>query len=240
MELTLSTRIQPSYHEIVFWSNQIREHVFIVNSYLNDQTAFHVKEEAKRLYAGWSDLLCEYPSKDVQFSCWLLLKTYEFLELVKNKIRHEPAIYIGISGEDFHALIDHMIVEQTYFVRLASGKVTVQEELIFWAQENAEHTALLSKSLPCGELKDTMLGVSDLLFKIKIVGSQNPAVFADELNLLHYSDNAALNVHKYVHSGELKLDDRILEHELREAKIGEQRVAFLLKGLSTPASPCKE
>lgn len=132
----------------------------------------------------------------------------------------------NISTEDLTSLVKHMILEQTYFVRLNEGNITVADELQFWFQENREHIDLLSHLLPNGELKTHVIHLVNQSFEY-------PDDFKYQSDVIDISDRTTDIIHNDIHSGRIKsIDDKMLEHEMRETKRGKQRIIYLISNLT--------
>ena len=218
--------VQASPCDIDFWSQQLTEHALFLHRLLNPQTVPGLKEEARQLYASWYNVLQKRP---IAYNATLINNTYGLLETVHNKISQINPINVELPVNDFHALVRHMLLEQTYFVRLVDGKMTVKEELLFWAQENAEHTELVSHLLPPGELKDRSALLADALNRNRVMANYDASYFVPELELIQNSNLGAGVIHGAVHSGQIRtVNDQMLEHEMREARKGEERVQYLL------------
>lgn len=221
--------VQVSQCDIDFWTQQLTEHILFLHKLLNPDAVPILKEEAKTHYSTWYCLLKQSP---VRYDAGLLNSLYAFLETIHNKLgerNQNIPINLELSTKDFHALVKHMILEQTYYVRLAEGKMTIKDELLFWAQENAEHTELVSHLLPLGNLKDQTSEIADSLKRTRVLANYDQIYFSDELSLIKRSNEAAGIIHQAVHTGRIQtINDAMLEHEMREAQKGEQRVQYLL------------
>jgi hypothetical protein len=226
--------VQASQCDVDFWTQQLTEHTLFLHKLLNPAAVPALKEEAKKHYAAWYALLKQNP---VPYDATMTASLYAFLEVIHNKIGTNTVarqggvapINLELSLDDFHALIKHMISEQTYFVRLVEGKVTIKDELLFWAQENAEHTELISHLLPAGDLKNQTAEISDSLKRTRVLSIYDQAYFSDELPLIKRSNNTTATIHGFIHSGQItSINDAMLEHEMREAQKGEERVQYLL------------
>ena len=218
MTSNLDRKIQVSQCDIDFWTQQLAQHALFLQDLFNPQNAGDLIEEAKMLCIGWSNQLKKNP---IEYNPILSNSQYSLLHAAKSRLSRGVPINNKISGDDLHDLLHHMILEQTFFVRLAQGRMTIGEELQFWVQENREHTDFVSRFLPDGILKDE---ISDLVDKL-----EDHYELPENLKLIRASNKAMMEVHNAVHSKQITaIDDAMLEHEIREAKKGEQRVSFLL------------
>jgi len=234
--------IQVTHDDIKFWTFQLTEHALFLHLLLNPQAVPELKNEAKHLHNAWNEH--RQKCKDLnpkKCSCipdgyigFLKLSNalYALLETIHSKIGVIPNINLDIPSDDFHALIRHMLMEQTYFVRLVEGKITMKEELLFWLQENAEHMTLISHLLPFGPLKDQAANIADILGRTKDAALQNSGYFINEVTLIRAANESAMNVHNAIVSGQvLTINQIMLDHEIREAIKGEERVRYLLSVL---------
>lgn len=228
----LSRTVQVSQCDIDFWTQQLTEHTFFLHRLLNAEVVPWLKEEAKIHYKTWYNVLNQKP---VRYNAIASNSLYAFLETIHNKIKDQTQKVTGIPINlelnigDFHALVRHMIFEQTYFTRLVEGNMTIKEELLFWSQENAEHTELLSHLLPPGDFKNAATDLANSLKQTSLIANSDPIYFAQELELIKRSNETAAILHGKVHSGQIRtINDAMLEHEMREAQKGEQRVQYLL------------
>jgi len=219
--------IQPSQDDIDFWSYQLCEHSLFLKMLLDPNVVPDLQMEANYMYDQWYKLV---QTKPIKYNTNLLTSLYAFLETIHNKISKHIKLTLMLSIDDFHALITHMIFEQTYFVRLVEGKMTLKHELMFWLQENSQHTALFAHQLPPGDTKTYITEISNLLKRNKVIAQHDPSYLMYELKLLTQSNNAANYLHDEIHAGNIKgIDDSMLEHEMREAIRGEQRVKMFLE-----------
>jgi len=222
--------VQVSQCDIDFWTQQITEHTLFLFKLLNPTTVVSLRNESKEHYSSWYNLLKSNP---ITYDPILLSSLFSFLENIRTKIkmlqRDSPPITIDLSIENFNSLIDHMILEQTYFSRLVEGKITVKDELLFWALENAEHDQLVSNLLQGTTLGNQIGKISDQLKQNYLISIYNYKYFPNEISLIKNSNNTIATIHNFVHSGQItNINDAMLEHEIRESKKGEERVQYLL------------
>lgn len=232
--------VRVSQCDVDFWTQQITEHILFIHKLLNPDAVPALKQEAKIHYSTFYNVLNQKP---VRYDANMFNSLYAFLETIHNKIceRNDTGdqtsiikgvgapINVELSTDDFHALVKHMILEQTYFVRLVEGKMTIKDELLFWSQENSQHTELVSHLLAPGDFKDQAAEIAHSLKRNRILSNYDEIYFSDELALIKRSNSAAGVVHGAVHAGEIRtVNDAMLEHEMREGQKGEQRVEYLL------------
>lgn len=230
--------VEVSQSDIDFWTQQLTEHILFIQKLLNHDAVPALKQEAKNHYSAWYRLLNENP---VRYDASMLNSLYAFLETIHGKIGERTQtgdkkviiqsapINVELSIDDFHSLVKHMILEQTYFVRLVEGKMTIKDELLFWAQENAQHTELVAHLLPPGDLKNQAVEIADSLKRTRVLANYDEVYFSDELSTIKRSNGVAGVVHAAVHTGQIRtINDAMLEHEMREGQKGEQRVQYLL------------
>lgn len=225
--------VEVSQSDVDFWSKQICEHILFIIKFLDPNVAPSLVQEGKELYASWYNLVQRTP---IPYNPGLINRLYAFFEYIRNKMDHNPPIYIGISREEFSHLISHYILEQTYYVRLVEDKMTVREELSFWFRENSDHAQFVANRLPCGDLKDQLIEISKLFLDPAIVIGNTPPYFGNGLILLRESNARLILIDNAMKSGQVVSTDlsaEMLEHELREGLKGERRVSFLIRLLNS-------
>ncbi|CAH6419331.1 Hypothetical protein HVR_LOCUS535 [uncultured virus] len=222
----LDRKIQVSQCDVDFWTQQLAQHALFLQDLIDPQVAPDLVEEAKMLYTGWYKQL---QNKPVGYNPVFSNSQYSLLEGAHNRLSQGLPINNGISQDDLHDLLRHMVLEQTFFVRLVQGRMTVRNEIQFWIQENREHTALISRLLPPGPFKDQIINLSDRLDASRAVTNFDLAYLNEELNLIKASNQGAITVHNALHAGQIVgLNDAMLEHEMREAQKGEERLTYLI------------
>src|SRR5690242_11954232 len=117
--------IQVSQNDIDFWTQQLAEHALFMTNLINPQIAPDLVEEAKMLYTGWYEHL---QNKPVKYNPVFSNSQYALLETAHNRISQGLPINKDISQDDFHDLLRHMILEQTFFVRLVQNRMTIKNE----------------------------------------------------------------------------------------------------------------
>lgn len=214
--------IGPSTNDVSFWMGQITEHALFLSKLLNPATVMELKREANDYYLQASSKRNSY---DPEF----LTLFYAFLETIKTKAKDIKNINLEISHDDFCDLVKHMILEQTYFVRLVNNKMTVKEEIMFWLQEAIEHTTLVSHLLPTGQLKLKAIEVAQSLRDIRTAALSNPEYLLYSLQAIKVSIEAALMVNNEIIAHKVNIDQSMLFHEIRESEYGFQRIGSLIQ-----------
>ena len=143
------------------------------------------------------------------------------------KINEIPNINIEIPLYDFCDLVNHMILEQTYYIRLTDNKMTVKDELLFWLQEHIEHMSLVADLLPIGVLKDNATQISDMLKDIRNASLQNPVYLWNSLEVITVANNILMQV-----TNTKDVDPQMVRHEMRETEHGLKRITSLLKDMN--------
>lgn len=227
--LNLTRKIQAKDCDVEFWTQQLAQHALFIHDLLDPQVVPDLKEEAKMLYSGWYSQLQNNP---VKYNPVLSNSQFAFLEATHNRLSQGIPLNMGILRDDLHDLLRHMILEQTFFVRLVQGRVSINEEIQFWLQENREHTALVSRLLPAGPLKNQIIDLSDRLESTRSLTNFDIPYLLSELDLVRISNQGAMIVHNAVHAGQItEINDAMLEHEIREAQKGEERLTYLISRL---------
>lgn len=212
-----------------FWMYQIAQHALFLSKLLDGDYVPKLKDEAAALY---KELYCTVKEPVIQYNCKLLTSMYALLFTISGRTHNESGLTKELSDEDFRTLIQHMIIEQTYYVRLYAGQLTVEDELLFWSRENEQHTKLVAHLLPPSDLRDRLAVMSDSVRENNLLSNMDPMYFSDELGLITHSNQLASVVHAGVLDGSITSVDRdTLEHEMREAQRGEERIKSLISYL---------
>ena len=216
----LSKIVVATDDDTTFWKDRFIEHVTFLYSMLNEREVPELKYEALELSS-----FLKSGSKIDPIHISLL---YAFLETINNEIDDVVDINNALSRDDFRDLVRHMIIEQTYYVRLISGKITVKDELLFWLQETAEHMSLISNLLPHGPLRTQTSQAADILKRTRSHAIKNPLYLMVEADLIKSANRSAYLVNDAILSGKVQIDDEMLIHEIKESTRGEERVHSLL------------
>lgn len=193
--------------DVFFWLGQFRDHALFLFLLLDDQRVPQLKWTAYDLYMHWSfDEVWLRKFSDLQM---------RILKLIDQDIN------VILSPADFESLVEHMLKEFIFYLQLIAGQMTPEDEINFWTQENAEHTELAGHLLPPGRLKNQTLQLSQQL---------KTAPRDQLLPLIQTSNMSALQLDKLIRAGQVRtvLDPMMLEHEIKEAQRGEQRLRILL------------
>jgi len=221
----LNNIIQISNEDIQFWMSRLLEHTLFLKTLLNVQIVPDLQVEAEDLYQSFIN----YIQRSSQYNATLINALYSLLEAINNRMRDFDNINVGMPSDDFYNLIQHMIEEQTYFVRLFEGRMTVRSELLFWLREISEHMNLISHLLPPGQLKLQSADISNLLERTRIEALQNPSILVTEADLIQAANEITMNIINSIRMGQLSdIDLTTVEHELIEATKGHERVRYLI------------
>lgn len=224
----LSNIIQISNDDIQFWMLRLLEHTFFLKTLLNPQIVPDLQAEADELFRSF----LSQSQRNPQYNPTLINALYALLEAINNRMK-DFDINVKLEPNDFHDLIQHMIEEQTYFVRLFEGRMTVQLELLFWLKEGSEHMNLISHLLPSGTFKLQAANIANILESTRIEALQDSSILLTEADLIESASEIASNIVNSIRSGELKgVDLATVEHELIESIKGHERIQYLVSLLS--------
>ena len=224
----LNNRVQPDDRIIEFWLGQFVEHALFLARLLDPNVVPELKQEAHELFLRLNEVV---RANRADQGTRLLISLYALLLTIHNKQKEIPNLNLEIPADDFHDLLNHMLLEQTYFVRLTSNKMTIKEELAFYAQESAEHLTLVANLLPEGELKQSLQQIADQLNNLRVQGVENPLVLSQVAQVLEIEPSYTAQVNEAVLRGEVAIDKDMLAHEIRESTIGLERVRFFVNYL---------
>ena len=220
--LNLNDRVQANVKDIDLWMNQFVEHALFLSQLLDPVKVPGLQEEAREIHEQLKGLLI---IGGVERVAKLLNYLFALLVTVHNKTGRN--INLKISTDDFHDLVNHMMLEQAYFTRLVAGKITIKEEVEFWAEESAGHLTLISHDLPEGTLK------SDIQQLVQFLKSTH-----DSPNMINRVEQAleveATYTQELLNSvikGEVKVDKAMLEHEMRESNWGLYRLKYFISNM---------
>lgn len=209
-----------TFDDIIFWSERFRDHALFLFILLDENKVPDLKQEALRQYHQWNNFINSNERTSMQL-IELVNNLSNLKQDVKGYLDRGQVINVQIPPQDFNSLVNHMIKELNFFKVLLQGGLSPQDEIKFWVEENAEHTELAGKLLFDPQLKQTNLQLANLL-KVK------PQ--AEILPLIHSSNEMAIRLDNALRSGQVKglMDPIMLEHEIKEAQRGEQRIKQLL------------
>ena len=198
--------------DITFWQNRFSDHYYILAVLLDRDLAPELKEFATVKYNEFS----KTPDSHTRGQLEELLQFK--LKLVQNQ---EAKRMIGMI---FPSLLEHMIMELTYFLNLVDGKLTVQDELDFYLEEASEH-ALLAGHLTDPKHKELVMinhEMGDLLeSQIGNPPSMELFMIVDEANA------SSIDLLNGIESGNVKalLTPFMLKHEIVEGQYGQKKLA---------------
>jgi hypothetical protein len=225
----LDNIIQVSTEDINFWMQRLTEHTFFLKSLLNPQIVPDLQLEANELY----QIFTTHIQRNSEYNAHLINALYALLATINIRMKDFGNINLLLSPNDFYDLIQHMILEQTYFVRLFEGKMTVQYELLFWLREISEHMSLISHLLPPNQLKIQAANIGNILEQTRIAALQDSSILLNDADLIRSSNEISLNITNSIRSGQIQgVDLATVEHEYIEAVKGFERVQYLLSLLS--------
>lgn len=205
--------------DLIWWADKFRDHAFFLYLLLDERKAAQLKNSAKISYDQWRQLL-----NGAAFSVDTFSTMLNNLSDLKTKIllSANDGINTVLPKEDFIQLLQHMLKELNFFVQLNNNKITSVQELAFWIVENAEHTNLTAHTLQPSKLRDDFTRLAQLLQTTPI---------EQILPIIHSSNTIAEQLDDMINSGKVHsiMSPMMLEHEIKEAKMGEQRIKELLK-----------
>jgi len=200
-----------------FWSLQFAEHAFFIQDGIDVTKDPSLKQEAINQYTKWQQYLTN-PTEDFNA---LMSELLNLKQKILNIISSG-----GNIGSIYPAELEHMIMELKFVQKQLNSNVSEQEEIDFWIQENSQHTGAAAHYLDPLEknLTDKNLEMSDL-----IENTSDDQV----MDIIEESNKSALNLNKLVKSNKvLTINNPVtsmkLEHEIREAQLGQQRLSMLL------------
>jgi hypothetical protein len=225
-----------------FWTNQMLEHAFVLLNLLNPYEDYvfkyaHLTENTKASdyfkKLKYYHFLSKFTQDDVVN--FITLKNGIICHLKDGSLKPIPNFGELFPAEDTKPkedLIDltsHMIKEETYYLNLLKGFLTVEQEIKFWLDENAEHTHFSIKLInPQLVSKDP----ETLLMSVTVKKEECKQVLSPNIGNAHItlkkSNDAALasyNQLKNMNTVELKLS--MLVHEIRETAFAEKRLSLL-------------
>lgn len=222
----LSHTVHASPDDISFWLKQFTEHALFAAKLLNPEVVPELKQEMEAIYFS-----LEEESNKGSYNANLLSLLYALLFKILNKSEILHNINMELSSKDFHDLINHMLLEQTYFTRLINDKVTVKEDLAFWAQESAEHLSLIANMLPRSNIKNNVLKLIQSIDHIMLKGHKQPSHLISVINLLRNEIPLTNEIYTLAFQQRLNVNKNMLEHEMRETEYGLARIEYLVEHL---------
>lgn len=205
--------------DVQIWTFQFYQHAQFIAELLDEKKAGNFKPEALLEVQKWTQILSNGGSlQDVVDQLNELSDLQKQLLAVVERNQDIGPIY--------PSFLRHMLKEQAMFVKLASGQLTVVEELKFWLEEAAEHTGLAAHLLDPSE-KDLTKEALALAESLEL-GSKNVEV-KFPTDLFAQSIKSAEEMLAGIKSAEIKslLSPTMLEHEIRESRLGEYRLELI-------------
>ena len=215
----LNNRVQANVKDIELWMNQFVEHALFLSQLLDPIKVPGLQEEAHEIHEQLKGLLI---IGGVERVAKLLNYLFALLVTIHNKTDHN--INLKISSDDFHDLVKHMMLEQSYFTRLVAGKITIKEEVEFWAEESAGHLTLISHELPEGTFKHN---IQQLVQFLKSTPADSNMI-AQVVQGLEIEATYTQELLDSVIKGKIKVDKAMLEHEMRESNWGLYRLKYFV------------
>lgn len=216
--------IKPSVEDIIFWNRRLNEHFYFLYELLDTESVIELKQQSKVL----SETFC---SDGLAHNVVHVMNAYTFLTLLHKKVKKNIILTSHMPREEFHKFIKHLISEQTYFVRLLNGKMTLKEEFIFWIDESSEHAYLLSQTLPDNpEIKQNLIECSELLMIMTKLSKYDPIYFKNNIpNILTKTNECVSIVKNNLVTILSELDKGMISHECIEAEYGINRIKYLIQ-----------
>lgn len=201
-----------SDQDITFWLQRITEHSLIIYMLLNEKVLPRFKQEALGFYNEWYNNGGVYDGN-------LLNRFFAFLITLSMEIPHISGSSEILSREYLGNVIHHMLMEQSYFIRLLEGKITVANELSFWTRETSEHSGLL------GDILQEKVFQS---IPKKLNGVDSVQTLDDQMGLFVSNARVLEEKNKSMAENEKHTVENImLQHELTESAYGQQRLAYI-------------
>lgn len=222
----LSHTVHASPEDISFWLKRFTEHALFAAKLLNPEIVPELKQEMETLYFALED-----ETNKGTYNANLLSLLYALLFKILNRADVLHNINLELSQKDFHDLINHMLLEQTYFTRLVNDRVTVKEDLTFWVQESAEHLTLIASMLPKSNIKNNVTKLTNAIDQIMLRGHKDPAHLVSIVTLLRNEIPVTNEIYTLAFQHRLNINKEMLEHEMRETEYGLARIEYLVEHL---------
>lgn len=208
--------------DVTFWSERFKDHVILLFILIDPNRANDLKGRAYQEFQNWDSNV-----KDLN----LLIPRLSELKHDVLEFSKITQINLVLSHNDFIALVNHMVEELVFFLRLISGILTAEEELDFWKQESAEHIELSSHLIPfiptsSQDAEKLTIDSKDVVQRLKSI--------TDPYSLLpiyQWSNQIALKLDKLIQEGDKNavqdLFHMMVEHEIKEGVRGAIRIRQL-------------
>jgi hypothetical protein len=213
--------------DVTFWSERFKDHAMTLFILIDPNRANDLKIIAHQEFQDW-DLYLQNPSFEALNQLIPRLSNLKHDVLEFSKI---TPINLVLSHNDFISLVNHMIEELVFFLRLMSGNMTAEEELDFWKQESAEHTELASHLIPFipmsyQDADKLTVDSKDVVGRLKSL--TDPYAL---LPIYQWSNQIALKLDKLIQEGDKNavqdLFHMMVEHEIKEGVRGAIRIRQL-------------
>lgn len=218
------TKVMPSTplllaQHIYFWLPQFQEHAFFIARELKPSP---IKDGFLGNLRAWTHVF---------------QKRIPFLPVLENLMAQQKAlvatILTGTSlvGNIPIALVQHMIEEEDYFLKVLNNCISPEEERAFWVKESAQHTRLAGQMIdpqnPYSiQVSNETLDVSATLNRLAGEEKyQNANVEVELQKALKGAKDLAKSNHE--HKLHLLIQPDMLQHEIREAEQAKFRLSLL-------------
>ena len=214
-------------NDLTFWSERFKDHAMLLFILIDPNRANDLKSRAHQEFQNW-DLYLQNLNVNTLNQLIPRLSDLKQDVLEFSKITQ---INLVISHDDFKDLVNHMIKELVFFLRLMSGDMSPEEELNFWKQENAEHTELSSHLIPFirmspQDAEELKVNSADVVQRLKSV--TDPYAL---LPIYQWSNQIALKLDRLIQEGDKSaiqdLFHMMVEHEIKEGTRGAIRIRQL-------------
>lgn len=226
--IQLNDVVNVNADDVAFWVGQFAEHAAFIAALLNAEAAPRLSEEARHYAMKFR----EEAARGVEYDSNLLLKYFAFLVLLKSKLHKIPQVVTDIKDKHFCHLVKHYLMELTYFIRLANGKLQVWEDIEFWIYEAIDHI-LLFASLMGDEYPERKL-LRKFAKRLKAawkLGKQHPFILKALVKELMMHGEFIGRVRDLARSAAIRLDANMVLHEMRETDRGIERIKFYLQNI---------
>lgn len=212
----------PLEDEMDFWSRQIFDHLQFLRDLTTDP---EIKEVIEDRIDRWCDVRTQRNVKfNPQDQIWRVTELNNFFLAIRGYIFKGKNV-----GFIFPSLLNHMIEEQEYYIRLLEGNNDIISEGTFWKNELIEHTSLIAHLLdPLDDeislqiltnlqnLKNEKLSLTEL-----IQAMEDYIKFTKRLSR---DEKISIKVNPPYFS---LLSRAMYEHEIREMEHGVRRLSLL-------------
>lgn len=212
--------------DVTFWSERFKDHAMLLYILIDGNKANDLKLRAYQEFVNWDSYL---QNPDVN-TLNLLITSLSELKHDVLEFSKITQINLVISHNDFISLVDHMIEELMFFLRVISG-ISPDDELSFWVKENIEHTELLNhliSSISMTQENYDQLKVDsyDVIQRLKSIRDPHSL-----LPIYQWSNQIALKLDKLIQEGDKTavqdLFHMMVEHEIKEGVRGAIRIRQL-------------